>query len=892
MVGYLDTGDPTTTTVTILGLPSQLTSGYDVYVYMLGGTSVGRGGGYRILDNQGATLRDYLVGDPPVKPDVHSRDLGVTHDDKGDYLIFRGLTAASITIEATTEAPHGLVRAPINAIQLVAATRDTAAPSVPANLATNLVGAHFVDLKWDAATDTSGLVLYYEIDRGGVVVGKTAATTFRDTAVLPSTPYTYKVRAVDDSINASAYGATLAVTTTGETQSAGYLKFEVWRGMDNGTLVSLLTDWIAALNDPNLVSYTPTFDSRPVYPDDSHEQYGAVVSGWLTPAENSGYTFFLRSDDASELWLSTTDQEAGLVKIAEQTACCNAFTEPDGIVTYTSLPINLQAGQRYFVKLYYKEGGGGDYGQVAWRKAGDTTSAGSLTPIPGLYLSSMVDPAGASVTITTQPANTTATEGTTATFSVAASITSPYATTPAYQWYRNGQFISGATDASITTAEVTTAADQGAKYKVTASVPGASKTSDEVTLTVTDDTVAPKIVAVKATSISSLVVTFDEPIDQASAQTIGNYSLSGGATISAAAATGSAVLLSTAGLTVGNSYTITVGGVKDRFDNAVPAGTTFAFVVNVVTYSDVILADGPIAFYRFEETTGQMTVNLGTAGTVADGLWKTGLGPDDSVPTDVSWAEGPRPGSFLGFDSGNKAGMFHGTDGQLWVDAQQQLLNSLAAFSLEYWVAPSNRLGNPTYFGTRIGIVGQNDAIEYGFIDNNTIQIWTPGGGSLDTDYNFADGEWHHVATIADGRSIKNYFDGKQVGSGGSTAANYGTSTYNVHIGGGGAFDATGNFFTGAIDEVAIFNKAIPAARIAAHFKAGKEGGESPSVEPKITGIARQGANVTITYDGILTSASKANGPTWTDVAGAPSGTAQTYTAPATAAEQYFRTRK
>jgi len=363
-----------------------------------------------------------------------------------------------------------------------------------------------------------------------------------------------------------------------------------------------------------------------------------------------------------------------------------------------------------------------------------------------------------------------AVEGTTATFNVAATFSSPYATNAAYQWYRNGQVIPGATGTSFTTAEVSMTADQGAKFKASVSVPGLARTSDEATLTVVDDTTAPTITAVKATSLSSLVVTFNEPIDQASAQTVGNYSLSGGATISAAAS-GNSVLLTTAGLVSGNSYTITVGGVKDRFDNAVPAGTTYSFVANVITYADVILADRPIAFYRFEETSGQKTANLGTVGAAADGLWKMGQGQDDSVATDLSSTAGPRPGSFLGFDSSNRAGAFHGVDGALWVDAQMQLLQNLPAFSLEYWVAPSNRLGNPTYFGTRIGIVGQNDAIEYGFIDNNTIQIWTPGGGSLNTDYNFPDGQWHHVATIADGRSIRNYFDGQLVGSVNSTRA-------------------------------------------------------------------------------------------------------------------------
>jgi hypothetical protein len=36
--------------------------------------------------------------------------------------------------------------------------------------------------------------------------------------------------------------------------------------------------------------------------------------------------------------------------------------------------------------MVYKEGGGGDWAQVAWRKEGDATAAASLTPIPGSVL--------------------------------------------------------------------------------------------------------------------------------------------------------------------------------------------------------------------------------------------------------------------------------------------------------------------------------------------------------------------------------------------------------------------------------------------------------------------------------------------------------------------------
>ena len=497
MTGYLDTGDPTTTTVTISGLPSQLTSGYDVYVYLLGGTGGDRGGGYRITDLLGSPLKDYLIGDGAVNPTNFVRDLGLTHNDKGDYLVFRGLTAGDIIVEATTEAPYGMVRAPINAIQLVAAARDTTAPTVPPVMFA-AAGAHFVDLRWDPATDNSGAVYYYEIDRGGTVVGTTTTTNFQDTSVAPGTPYTYRVRAVDDSYNASAYSTAVPVTTQTEVQGTGYLKFEAWTGMPDGTAVSLLTDWIAAGNPPSFVSYTPAFSSRPVYPDDTHEQYGAIISGWLTPTEGGNYTFFVGSDDASQLWVSTDATTNNLQLVAEETDCCDAFQEPgalndDGITSPTSTAIPLVAGQRYFVQLLYKEGASGDYGQVAWRHANDTTPAGALTPIPSPYLSTLVDTTGASVAIATQPANATAFEGTTATFSVTATFTSPYVTAPAYQWYRNGQLIPSAAAASYTTPDVSLTADQGAKFMCSVSVPGASVTSAEATLTVTEDTTAPTV---------------------------------------------------------------------------------------------------------------------------------------------------------------------------------------------------------------------------------------------------------------------------------------------------------------------------------------------------------------------------------------------------------------
>lgn len=136
MLGYLDTGNATTTKVSIASIPAKLTDkGYDVYVYALGGVG-GRGGSFRILDaTTGAVIRDSIRVQSPTNAAAYIQadaNLGASGNGAGtllfsaaNYMVFKGLTAANIIVEARTAAAGGGVgfsgtpRAPINAIQLV-----------------------------------------------------------------------------------------------------------------------------------------------------------------------------------------------------------------------------------------------------------------------------------------------------------------------------------------------------------------------------------------------------------------------------------------------------------------------------------------------------------------------------------------------------------------------------------------------------------------------------------------------------------------------------------------------------------------------------------------------------------------------------------------------------
>ena len=148
------------------------------------------------------------------------------------------------------------------------------------------------------------------------------------------------------------------------------------------------------------------------------------------------------------------------------------------------------------------------------------------------------------------------------------------------------------------------------------------------------------------------------------------------------------------------------------------------------------------------------------------------------------------------------------------------------------------------------------------------------------------------MATIAYGDRISNYFDGELINEAFADAGgDYGGSTFNVNIGGGGVFDATGNWFTGQIDEVAIFDKAIPPARVTAHFLAGKDGAVPSADPPDITEIAvLPNGQVQITWanGGTLQTAPAVPAASWTDVPGA---SPLTIDAPASG-EAYYQVRQ
>ena len=172
--------------------------------------------------------------------------------------------------------------------------------------------------------------------------------------------------------------------------SASNINFTATAPPDTGSITLEHWDGIAGSSVANLTS-NPAYPNSPSYSynltslfeagTNTGSNYGQRVRGYFRPPLTGNYTFYIASDDHSELWLSSTDSPTTKTKIASITGY-TSVREWTKYSSQKSAPILLSAGSRYYIEALHKENSGSDHLSVGV----DFPDSSTHRPLESLYL--------------------------------------------------------------------------------------------------------------------------------------------------------------------------------------------------------------------------------------------------------------------------------------------------------------------------------------------------------------------------------------------------------------------------------------------------------------------------------------------------------------------------
>jgi len=160
------------------------------------------------------------------------------------------------------------------------------------------------------------------------------------------------------------------------------LKIEYFEG-NSGNLENLKSS-LATGRVADSIAYITEIKTPQSNPN--KDRYGTRVTGYINPPLTGEYIFHCYADDELELRIWINDVPVLLLDQAFYSAQeqWDRYVE---VGIQKSVPIQLDANNRYRFEVVTYEGGGGDYFGVGWTKPGDT----ALELIPQLYLTEYIE---------------------------------------------------------------------------------------------------------------------------------------------------------------------------------------------------------------------------------------------------------------------------------------------------------------------------------------------------------------------------------------------------------------------------------------------------------------------------------------------------------------------
>lgn len=239
-------------------------------------------------------------------------------------------------------------------------------------------------------------------------------------------------------------------------------------------------------------------------------------------------------------------------------------------------------------------------------------------------------------------------------------------------------------------------------------------------------------------------------------------------------------------------------------------------------YRDAVLADNPIAYWQLDEAAGATTA-VDSAGT-----------PQSGTCFNVTLGQ---PSAFANLGT---CGSFNGTNSRVVTPFDAAFNLGSGDFSIECWyrtsVSSRGDIFNFKAGGGDLGIFANNGS-------SGNIGGWFNTGALPSA--TAALSAWHHIVYVRSGGTITLYVDG-QARASAANAQSVNSPNASVIFGA----NQTSFWFNGLIDEVAYYNSALSAERVALHYSYAQVTPTAPAVaNGPATNIyatsATLGANVT-----------------------------------------------
>jgi hypothetical protein len=367
----------------------------------------------------------------------------------------------------------------------------------------------------------------------------------------------------------------------------------------------------------------------------------------------------------------------------------------------------------------------------------------------------------------------------------------------AFQWLKNGAILPGATSFNYSRAAASTS-DNGS-YSLIVSNTYGMVTSQVAVITV-NAAIPPTITnqPLSRVAYSGGAASFTVG---ASGTTPFSYQWQH-ATTNLPGATNATLFVSGVDATKTGAYTVAVTNVAGK-------ATSTSATLSITTppansYEAAVVGLGPMAYWKLNEASGTVAFDY------MGGYDVTQIG------NVIVGQPGPVPPQFPGFPANNLSALYDGSTATS-ASTGVSLLNNRTNFTMCGWI-------NPIVIAQG-GFYGQNDVVEFRFLNGTTIELWTPRGS---IDYTFGSSvtgnDWNFIAASGTATTLNLYINGQLVATAATTAtAGYGTSTSPFILTG----NTSGNgdpCLNGFMDEVALYPHTLSDAQIYSLYAAGAYG--------------------------------------------------------------------